>query len=214
MPILKDFYFFEDLSDGECSQLLEISKRSSYKKGSVLFFEKEEPTQLLVLIEGVVKIYKTDLKNNEIVLRRFRAPTIIAEMAVLEQIPYPASASFETDGTVIAIDYAKFKKEFMNDPKIAFSFVKSLSRKVKNLEEVIELNIVLDATARVAKYLHENEDILNELKNYQLADDLHMTPETLSRTLKKFSVLGLLTKGDNGYEITNKEGLRILFDNE
>jgi len=100
----------------------------------------------------------------------------------------------------------------MSDPKIAFSFIKSLSRKIKNLEEVIELNIVLDATARLAKYIYENESLLGELKNYQLAEDLHMTPETLSRTLKKLSVLGLLEKGGHGYVISNHEGLRVLFE--
>jgi CRP-like cAMP-binding protein len=133
-------------------------------------------------------------------------------MAVLEEIPFPASASFETDGTVIFIDFKQFRESFMDKPKIAYTLIKSLSKKVKNLEEVIDLNIVLDTTARLAKYLYENEAVLGELKNYQLADDLHMTPETLSRALKKFSVLGLLTKGRHGYTITNREGLRILFE--
>ncbi len=212
MTNLRQHYFFKELSKEAIDKLESISKKSTYQKGNILFYEKEEPTALLFLAEGVVKIYKTDLKNNEVIMRRFRAPTFIAEMAALEQIPYPASASFETDGTVISIDYKYFKENFMDDPKIAFSFIKSLSRKVKNLEEVIELNIVLDTTARLAKYIYENEAILGELKNYQLAEDLHMTPETLSRTLKKFSILGLLEKGEHGYVITNREGLRVLFE--
>lgn len=209
---LREHYFFEELSEEAISKLESISKKNIYHKGNILFYEKEEAASLLFLIEGVVKIYKTDLKNNEVIMRRFRAPTFIAEMAALEQIPYPASASFETDGTVISIDYKRFKEHFMSDPKIAFAFIKSLSRKIKNLEEVIELNIVLDTTARLAKYIYENESILGELKNYQLAEDLHMTPETLSRTLKKFSILGLLEKGEHGYVITNREGLRVLFE--
>ena len=209
---LREHYFFEELSEEAISKLESISKKNIYHKGNILFYEKEEAASLLFLIEGVVKIYKTDLKSKEVIMRRFRAPTFIAEMAALEQIPYPASASFETDGTVVSIDYTHFKEHFMSDPKIAFAFIKSLSRKIKNLEEVIELNIVLDTTARLAKYIYENESILSELKNYQLAEDLHMTPETLSRTLKKFSILGLLEKGEHGYMITNREGLRILFE--
>ena len=133
-------------------------------------------------------------------------------MAVLEAIPFPASASFETDGSVILIDFKRFRESFMDNPKIAYTLIKSLSKKVKNLEEVIDLNIVLDTTARLAKCLYTDETVLGKLKNYQLADDLHMTPETLSRTLKKFSVLGLITKGRHGYAITNREGLRVLFE--
>ena len=209
---LQECYFFDKLNSDEIKELESISKKVSYTKGSILFYEKEEPDSLILLVEGVIKIYKTDLKNNEVIMRRFRATTLVAEMATFEEIPFPASASFETDGTVVMIDYQQFKKRFMDKPGIAYSIIKSLSRKVKNLEEVIDLNIVLDTTARLAKYLYENEAVLDELKNYQIAEDLHMTPETLSRTLKKFSVLGLLEKGSSGYEILNLEGLRVLFE--
>lgn len=212
MKELHKCYFFDNLNSDDMKELERISKKVSYTKGSILFYEKEAANSLILLIEGVVKIYKTDLKNNEVIMRRFRAPTLVAEMATFEEIPFPASASFETNGTVVIIDFDKFKRQFMDKPGVSSSIIKSLSRKVKNLEEVIDLNIVLDTTARLAKYLYEHEAILEELKNYQIAEDLHMTPETLSRTLKKFSILGLLEKGSHGYSITNIEGLRVLFE--
>lgn len=209
---LRNCYLFEGLSDDEFNALEKISKKVAYKNGSILFYEKEDPTSLIVLLEGVVKIYKTDLKNNEVIMKRFRAVSLIAEMATLEKIPYPASASFETDGSVILIDFKRFQEQFMNNPVIASAMIKSLSRKIKHLEEVIDLNIVLNTTARVAKYLYEHQESLDELKNYQIAEDLHMTPETLSRTLKKLSVLGLLVKENSSYRIENIEGLRVLFE--
>jgi len=212
MVELQKCYFFNNLSELDIRELERISKKVSYTKGSILFYEKEPATSLILLIEGVIKIYKTDLKNNEVIMRRFRAPSLIAEMATFEEIPFPASASFDTDGTVIIIDFQHFKEQFMEKPGVSSSIIKSLSKKIKNLEEVIDLNIVLDTTARLAKYLYEHEEILDELKNYQIAEDLHMTPETLSRTLKKFSILGLLEKGGKGYTLTNVEGLRVLFE--
>ncbi len=212
MMNLRDFYFFENLTDDELKELESIAKKVTYKKGNILFYEKEAATSLILLVEGVLKVYKTDLKNNEVIMHRFRATTLIAEMAVFGEIPFPASASFETDGAVIMIDFEAFKRRFMNRPDVAIAFISSLAKKVKNLEEMIDLNIVLDTTARLAKYLYENESILNELKNYQIAEELHMTPETLSRTLKKFSVLGLLEKESNHYKIRNIEGLRVLFE--
>lgn len=212
MTSLKDFYLFKDLSSEEFDKLESISRKVAYKKGNILFYEQDQPKSFIILVAGVVKIYKTDLKNNEVIVHRFRPTTFIAEMAVLEEIPFPASASFETDGAVILIDLKGFRESLMDNPRIAYTLIKSLSKKVKNLEEVIDLNIVLDTTARLAKCLYEDEAVLGELKNYQLADDLHMTPETLSRTLKKFSVLGLIEKGRHGYAITNREGLRVLFE--
>ncbi|MEA2100483.1 MAG: Crp/Fnr family transcriptional regulator [Campylobacterota bacterium] len=211
MNDLKNFHIFEHLNDEQFKLLMSISQKKHYEKGAIVFYEKAKASSLLCLIEGTLKVYKTDLKNNEIVMHRFRPMSMVAEMVVLEDIPYPASGVFESAGVILEVDFKRFKKEFLHDPDIAFSFFKSLSRKIKYLESVIALNIVLDSTARLAKYMYDNDDNMN-LKNYQLAQHLHMTPETLSRTFKKLVVLGLLEKDSNGYKIKSKEGLLVLFE--
>ena len=212
MENLKQFYFFENLDEPQLEILASFAKKKHYEKGSIVFYEKDKAKTLMLLIEGTLNVYKTDPKNNEIIMHRFRPTSMIAEMAVLEGIPYPASAAFETAGTIIEIDFAKFKKEFFNNPEIALVFFKSLSKKIKYLEDVIALNIVLDSTARLAKFLYDSDGALKNLKHYQLAEHLHMTPETLSRTFKKLVVLELLEKESNGYKIKSKEGLRVLFE--
>jgi CRP/FNR family transcriptional regulator len=90
-------------------------------------------------------------------------------------------------------------------------FFKSLSKKIKYLESVIALNVVLDSTARLAKFLCDNKNALGTLKHYEVATHLHMTPETLSRTFKKLLVLDLVEKEPEGYKIKNREGLKVLY---
>ncbi|MFK5937759.1 MAG: Crp/Fnr family transcriptional regulator [Sulfurimonas sp.] len=211
MNNLKSCIFFHHFSEEQLQLMLSFSVKKNYKSGQILFYEKEMPTNLQILIKGTLKVFKTDLKDNEIVMNRFQPTSMIAEAPVLENRPYPASAIFETNGTVLKIDFLRFKQEFFKDPDVALKIFHSLSMKIKHLENVIELNIVLDSTARLAKYLCDNRDDLKNLKKYQLAQTLHMTPETLSRTLKKLLVLGLVVKGDEGYEIKNREGLKVLF---
>lgn len=211
MQELKQFSFFENLSEEQFNILSKISKKKYYEKGAILFYEDDKAKSLILLLEGMLKVYKTDPKNNEIIMHRFTPGNMVAEMAVLEEIPYPASAEFETAGAIIEIDFEKFKQEFFQDPKIALMFFKSLSKKIKYLEDVIALNVVLDSTARLAKFLCDNRAELASLKHYELARHLHMTPETLSRTFKKLVVLDLIEKDTNGYVIKNKEGLQVLF---
>jgi len=212
MTDLRQFYFFENLSDEQLKIISSFAVRKKMKKGAIVFYEKDLPKTLTLLTNGVLKVYKTDPKNNEIVMGRFKPTSLIAEMAVLEGIPYPASAVFETDGEVIQIDFDRFKKEFLHDPDVAFALFKSLSKKIRYLESVIALNVVLDSTARLAKFIYDTEGALTQYKHYQIAEQLHMTPETLSRTFKKLVVLDLLEKVSNGYRIKNKEGLHVLFD--
>ena len=208
---LKSINFFENLDERELKLLLSISRKRNFSQGEILFYEKEKAQHLTLVLEGVVKIYKIDPKNNEIILHRFRPKSFVAEMAVFEGISYPASAAFESDGSVVEIDFIKFKEYFFGNEDVAFALFKSLTHKIKYLDNVIALNVVLDSTARVAKYISENDDAL-KMKNNQLAQYLHMTPETLSRILKKFTKLGFVEKEDSCYKILNKEALTILFE--
>ena len=208
---LKKIPFFENLDERELQLLASFSRKRTFSKDEILFYEKEIPTSLIFLVEGILKVYKTDLKNNEVVLSRFKPVSLVAEMVTLEGLPYPASSSFDSDGVIIEVDFEKFKKEFFHDPVVALNIFKSLSRKIKNLENVISLNIVLDSTARIAKYICENEEALS-MKHSELAQYLHMTPETLSRMFKKLVTLELVKKTSDGYIITNREGLHVLFE--
>ncbi len=214
MPLsqdLKKISFFENLDDKELELISSFSKKRNFSAGEILFYEKEIPSSLILLTEGILKVYKTDPKNNEIVLHRFQPMDLVAEVALFEGIPYPASASFDVDGSVVEIDFNKFKKHFFNNPEITFNLFKSLSQKIKNLERIISLNIVLDSTARIAKYICENDNAL-DIKHSQLAQYLHMTPETLSRVLKKLVVLELIEKVSNKYVVKDRERLMVLFE--
>jgi len=208
---LREIDFFANLDTKELEVLTSFSHKRSCYAGEILFYEKEQSQYLTLLTKGVFKIYKTDNKNNEIVIHRFKAKLLVAEMAVFEGIPYPASGVFETDGEIVEIDFEKFKNSFLTNPDVALNFFKSLTAKIKNLEDVISLNIVLDSTSRVAKYLCENEEALG-MKHTELSKDLHMTPETLSRIFKKFVKLGYLDKNGTNYSIIEREKLIYFFE--
>ncbi len=208
---LRSIGIFENLNERELKTLLSISRKRKFKKGEVLFYEKEAAKYLTLVIDGIVKIYKVDPKNNEIILHRFMPNNFVAEMAVFEEIAYPASAAFETDGSVLEIDFEKFKEYFFSNPEITLELFKSLTQKIKYLDNVIALTVVLDSTARVAKYICDNEAALS-MKHNKLAQYLHITPETLSRIFKKFSKLGFVAKEGGSYKILDRESLEILFE--
>ena len=212
MDDLKDFYFFKTLKEEQLIKLKEISKTVSFNKGSILFYEGDEPKSLIILVEGILQIYKIDQKGNKIVLHNFIPNTLIAEIANLEKINYPATAEFLTDGKVVLIDYSAFEKEFLKNEEVCFFLIKSLTQKIKFLEDVITNNIVMNSTARVAKFIYKHEDEFINFKKSQIAENLHIAPETLSRILKKFKTLKLLKSSKGGYQIIDREGLKLIFE--
>jgi len=212
MEKLRSFYMFKNLSETILQRLKSISQEKEYKKGNILFYEGDRPEHLIILTEGILQIYKSDPKGNKIVLHSFYQPSLIAEIANFEKMPYPATAEFLTDGKVILIDYEIFEKEFLKNPDVAFTIIKSLSDKVRLLENVITYDIVLSSTGRVAKFIYEHEDDFLHLKKSDIASIMNITPETLSRIISKFKKLGLLVKEEGGYKVVDKEGLRSFFE--
>ncbi|MBR7048001.1 MAG: Crp/Fnr family transcriptional regulator [Campylobacter sp.] len=195
---LKEIPFFKNLSEKELKRLKEISFFKSYKKGEILFYEGEESENLLILVQGVVKIYKMSSKNKEILLHLIRPISIVAELVNFDEIPYPASCEFITDGEVLKINYAKFKTEFMENPKICVEIIKSLTEKIRALNLLIERQVVLNADEKVASFITENFDFFKTAKQSQVANILNIAPETLSRMLAKFKKSGFLVFDDNG----------------
>ncbi|WP_353663103.1 Crp/Fnr family transcriptional regulator [Hydrogenimonas sp. SS33] len=211
MEKLKSFYLFKHLTDAQFKRLEEISNIMDYKKGTILFFEGDEAKNMIVLLDGILQVYKTDQKGNKVILHHFFPVDVIAEIVNLEHMRYPASAEFETDGKALVINYEHFENEFLKNPEVAFAFIKSLSKKIKYLENVIATNMVMNSTARVAKFICEHGHEISSLKKSMIAADLNMTPETLSRILKKLSTLGLIEKRKEEIVILDKEGLETFY---
>ena len=211
MKELRNFYLFRNLNDKQFERLQEISNIVEYKKGTILFFEGDEAKSLIILIDGILRVYKTDRKGNNVTLHHFFPVDVVAEIVNFEHMRYPASAEFETDGKALIINYKIFEKEFLKSPEISFAFIKSLSKKIKYLENIIATNMTMNSTARVAKFICEHSNEILKLKKNIIASYLNITPETLSRILKKFSDLNLIEKQKDSIIVLNKDGLETYY---
>lgn len=187
---LETCYLFSRLDNDDLAQLSTISMRRSYTQGSILFYAGDKPKTLRLIETGTVRIFKHDAAGNEIVLTDFGANDLIAEMAHFEAIPYPATARCESDVTVYEIDFEAFKQGFLNRSEISLGIIRSLTRKIKQLEEVIRRALIDDAQTRLARYLIEHSPELSRLTQKEIASRIALTPETVSRVLRRFKENG------------------------
>ena len=207
---LEDFYFFSFLKNEDLVRLKEISIKKYYNKDEILFFKGDKSRYLHLLIKGVVKLYTHDHKDNEVIIHNLMAPSLIAEIANYEEMPFPANCAFETRAEVLMIDYEKFKAEFLLKPDISMFFIKSLTKKIKALESFISYNISSNSNEKIAKFLLDNESILISLKQVKIAQILNITAETFSRKISKFKKDGII-QNEKGYiKILDHEELKSL----
>jgi len=203
MDRIRNVSCFSKLNDEQLEKLKKISVIKKYKAKEILFYEGDEPIYLYVLLQGTLKVYKTNHKGQQIFLHQFYPGGLVAELANFENIPYPATAEFMSESEVLRIDYKALEHDFFKNPDISFEIIKSLIAKHKILIDVIQKEVILTADAKVAKFILENGELFKTLKNTQVASILNLTPETLSRTLSKFKSSGFI-------ELDDKHHIRVL----
>lgn len=199
--ILKEVSMFSSLEENELKALVKISHISEYKEGATLFLEGDVSDTLMLLIDGIVSIFKHDSKGNEIIIAYFNRYALLAEPATLRHTPLPSSATFKSDGAILKIDLEAFENLFMSHPKIAYEIIQSLLKKIDLLQQNIHLNIATTSTEKILHFYIENPTLSLDLKQYEIASLLGMVPETFSRTIRKLVKENKLEKVSTGYKI-------------
>jgi len=208
---LKNIFLFKNLSNDDINEIKKFTIVKYFKKDDIVFFEKEEPSYLHLLIEGAVRVYKVDNKGNELIIHKFYPVSLIAELANFENMPYPANCAMESDGIILKIEFEKFKK-FLQKGDICTQIMSSLLKKMKYLDGIIQDNLILDTETKIAKFIYDNPEAFEELKQHSIAALLNIKPETLSRKLKKLKQLGIIEKKDNKLIVKDKEKILDFYE--
>ena len=191
MDRLRDIQLFSKLSDDNLEKIKKQSLVKSYVKGGIVFYEEDESQHIFVVLEGTVKLYKTSPKGTQVQINRFTAPAVLGEYACFEEVPFPATCEFVTEGKIAYIP-RDFVVNNLEDSIFALEMIKSLTAKIMVLSSLIHKETIFSSEAKVAKLLLEKSEIFQKLKYNEIASILNITPETLSRILKKFKNEGYI----------------------
>jgi len=191
MDRLRDIQLFSKLSNDNLEKIKKQSLVKSYTKGGIVFYEEDESKHIFVVLEGTVKLYKTSPKGTQVQINRFTAPAVLGEYACFDEVPFPATCEFVTEGKIVHIprDFILYNLE---DSSFALEMIKSLTAKIMVLSSLIHKETIFSSEAKVAKLLLEKSEIFQKLKYNEIASILNITPETLSRILKKFKNEGYI----------------------
>ncbi len=208
---LKNKRIFHTLSEEDWEYLFSISTLKTFQKNNILFYQGDVSSYLHILIEGAVKIYKHNSKGHEVILKEIEQISLIAQLANLEEIAFPSNCMAMQDSKILLVDYGKFKSYFLHDPNFLLIFVKSLTQRILELEYLLSAHLTLDAKAKVAKFIYENQERLNQKSNVEIAKILNITPETLSRNIKKLRNEGIIQTQEGQLMILKPKALRQCF---
>jgi len=210
IDLLKGCTYFQNMIDSDLEKLIVFSSLKHYEKDSIVFFQGEDSKYMHILLEGSIRVYKSKPSGGEVQLLRASAVDSVAELACFERIPYPASCITTAPAKFLKIPFNQFEKDFLSKAEISFGMIKSLSLKLRSLSALIERELTLSSEQKVAKFIVENQDRIEKVKQVDIAAELNITPETLSRMLKKLHKQALI-QSTNPPLIANEEGLKGLY---
>jgi CRP/FNR family transcriptional regulator len=189
---LKECSWFDGFGEKELKELSEISFEKSFREGETIFTEGDSSKYLHILLEGSIDIVKANAKFGEFFLHSITAPSMIAELATFERLSFPASARAAESVRILKIEFDIFKEKMLSNPDVSYKFIKSLLQKMKILEGFIQKELNLGADEKIINLLKETPMVFDLKKHVEIAKILNITPETLSRNLRRLKEQGVV----------------------
>jgi len=213
---IKKLSFFNSLSMDKLDIVNKISKIISYPKNSILYYENDSFNKIFFLVSGLLKVYKIDKFENEIFLYHIHKNSLISELTTLDNdaIYCFSNAEFMEDSTILEVDFAELKTQFLSQNILNNEFINEILLKTQQLHCVVNRELVFDATAKVAFMLSSDLEMFNKLKRHEVSFMLHIQPETLSRVLKKLKRSSIIEVENSIITVCDKISLQNIYKGE
>lgn len=192
---------FHDLPPELLARVCGLSSVIEARPGVELFRQGQRCDAFFAVLDGLVKIYKLTPDGREQVVHHVGPGQCFAEAALFHFGIFPASATAAVAPTrLIRIDGPRFLALLQDERALATSMVGSLCSWLHVLLDRIEVLTLVSAGARLATHLlrlparQAGGELVVELglPKKDLASELSITPETLSRLFARWRDRGLI----------------------
>ncbi len=206
LNFLSGLSLFESIQTKEIESMLPQLKIKKYQKGEIFYFDTNNRPRLYLTFTGQFKLTKINERGDEMILRVVNTGEVISPMHFSHY--YDVSAEFIKDTTLMYFSEETINKLVKENPKFAKNIINMLAESVQSLMVTAEVWRLKNTKERLGWFLASvNNNNLGKLpiSKSLLASYLGMTPESLSRALKKLSEEGIELENKSIVQKTGKE---------
>jgi len=191
--------------------LAERGKIIRVPRGTVLFAPGMEPVNLLLLLEGTVRVQQASDSGREIVLFRVEAgeSCVLTSACLLAHEDYAAEGVAETDVSAVAIPRGVFD-DLVGQSRVFRDFVfQAYARRMTDLFRVIDEvafgRIDMRLAERLLTLARDSGEV--HATHQQLAAELGTAREVISRQLTEFQRRGWIAQSRGHVALTDRAAL-------
>ena len=187
---------FQHLSSEELDHVHEFIHPLSYSKGEFVQLAGDNKPQLLVLNRGSVKVSRTTPDGNEQLIRNLSPGDYIGDAAVFAGVAADYDVVALSDASFCVLSGQDLHQLILTYPDLAIKIISEQSIRLKSAEAKIESLALKSVDERLLEALVDYADGRStfdlQLSKKDLAIQLGMRPETLSRSLKQLQEKGTI----------------------
>jgi len=197
---------FCGLSDELVALLLATATARHAQKGTVLFHQGDAPCQLLQVASGLVRMTQINVEGAQTTLRLMRSGEVLGCVAVIQQFPYPATATAVEDSVVLSWRSTQFLGLLKQHQEIMDNMLSIVGARTRDLVQRLGDMSGKNVERRIAAALLRLADqagtrtengiqIRFPVTRDDLAEMAGLTYFTISRTLSFWQKQGLVSSG-------------------
>jgi CRP/FNR family cyclic AMP-dependent transcriptional regulator len=196
--VLEKVDIFKGLSVVELESLAAKAVIRTYAKNTVVINEGDQADSLYIIDSGRVKVYCSERTGKEFIMNVLGSGEHFGELALLDDNRRSASVRTLEKSNFCIIYKDDFNKVLDEQPNIARTLIRNLTRRVRKLTQDVKLLALQDVYGRVASVLNDlasprdevTSIIPDKLTQQDIADRVGASREMVARILKD------LTAGD------------------
>lgn len=217
--ILKTVPLIMDLDKKDFLTIVNNTVVCKLKAGEALFRQYDPAIEFFYVVNGRMKISLLSIEGGEKVVDIINAQNTFAEAIIFRGMGgYPVNGEAIVDSTILRINAEVYMEVLKSSPEACIKVMGSLSERLHWLINEMDRLSLHNATYRLISYLLDNiptdaiesTQVNLSIPKHVVASRISVTPETLSRTLKRLTREGLLEVHDKHIVLVNPIELRRL----
>lgn len=167
------------------------------KKGNVLFYENDKCESIGIVVTGQVSIVSYLADGKEIIYNTLKENEIFGNNLVFSTDPYyKGNIIVDIDSKIAIIKKDDLLKLLESNQSFLEEYLKVQSNFTKSLNNRIKLLSIDSAEERFYFYMHEHKNVIKYVSISNLAKQLYLKRETLSRLISKLEKQKKINKKD------------------